>query len=213
MDFSKLGDLAKQMEDTYSSGLSSVDQASEAATSEINPDHEIKVGIKLNAKIEDREYSVDSDLVFEIELNSVLESANSSGDIGSLLDGLGVDLGTDKDAVMEQLGQPRAVGRVKKIKTKKLEVSDKKGKVKAELNKKGTILATIKDGEILFNFDGVFSYKNPNLLIAIPSTEKMQENIRVKIDDLKKEVEFEWVEKNKDNLKISGTLQVLPLGK
>ncbi len=205
-----LGDLAKQMEEAYSTSTDAMNQAGEQVAEDMNPDHEIKVNIKLDAKVEGHVYSVDTEIVFEIELEPVLQAADSSmGDLSSLLDGLDVDLGDDKGAVMEQLGQPRAVGVVKKIKTNKLEVSDKKGKDKVELNKKATLLATIKDKKILINFEGVFSYpSNPNLFIAVPSMEKMQKNIVVNLKDISKKIEFSWTEKDKDNLKISGTLLI-----
>lgn len=205
-----LGDLAKQMEEAYSTGTDAINQAGEQVAENMDPDHEIEVNIKLDAKVEGHVYRVDAEIVFEIELEPILQAADSPmGDLNSLLDGLDVDLGDDKGAVMEQLGQPRAVGVVKKIKTNKLEVSDKKGKVKTELNKKATLLATIKDKKILFNFEGVFSYpSNPNLFIAIPSMEKMQKNIVVDLDKINKKIEFSWTEKDKDNLKISGTLSI-----
>jgi hypothetical protein len=205
-----LGDLAKQMEDAYSMGTDVMNQAGEQVAEDMNPDHEIKVDIKLDAKIEGHIYSVDAGITFKIELEPVLQAADSPmGDLSSLLDGLDVDLGDDKGAVMEQLGQPRAVGIVKKIKTNKLEVSDKKGKAKVELNRKATLLATIKDEKILFNFEGVFSYpNNPSVFIAIPSMEKMQKHIVVDLKNISQKVEFNWTEKDKDNLKVFGTLLI-----
>ncbi len=208
-----LGDLAKQMEDAYSMGTNAMNQAGEQVAKDMNPDHKIQVDIKLDAKVEGHVYSVDAEIVFEIELEPVLQAVDSHmGDLSSLLDGLDVDLGDDKGAVMEQLGQPRVVGVVKKIKTNKLEVSDKKGKAKVELNKKATLLATIKDKKILINFEGVFSFpNNPDVFIAIPSMEKMQKNIMIDIKDIDKKVEFNWAEKDKDNLKVSGTLLISKL--
>jgi hypothetical protein len=205
-----LGELAKQMEEAYSTGTDAMNQAGEQVAEDISPDHRIEVSCKLDAKVEGHSYSVDADIIFEIELEPILESANSSGgDLSSLLDGLDVDLGDDKAAVMEQLDQPRAVGVVKEIKTKKLEISDKRGKTKAELNKKATILATIKDKKIMFNFEGVFSYPdNPDVFIAIPSMEKMQKNIVVDLDKIDKKVEFSWIEKDKDNLLVKGSLKL-----
>jgi len=208
-----LGDLAQQMQDAYESGTSAMNQAGEQVAQDMNPDHEITVNIQLKASVEGHEYEVDSQIVFEIELDPVLQAAESSmGNLSSLLDGLDVDLGDDKAAVMEQLGQPRAVGVVKSIKTKTLKVSNKKGSVETELNKKATLLATIQDKKILFNFEGVFSYpEQPDLFITIPSMEKMQKNIVVKLDELEKKVEFNWTEKDKDNLKINGDLQISTL--
>jgi hypothetical protein len=205
-----LGDLAKQMEEAYNTGTDAMNQAGEQVAEDMNPDHQIEVSCQLDAKVEGHVYSVDADIIFEIELNPILQAANSpGGDLSSLLDGLDVDLGDDKEAVMEQLGQPRALGVVKKIKTKKLEISDKKGKASAELNKKASILATIKNQEIMFNFEGVFSYpENTEVFIAIPSMEKMQKNIVVDLDKIDKKVEFNWTEKDKDNLSVRGTLKL-----
>jgi hypothetical protein len=205
-----LGDLAKQMEEAYSMGTDAMNQAGQQVAEDMDPDHQIEVDIQLDAKVEGHTYSVDSKITFEIELEPVLQAADSPmGDLSSLLDGLDVDLGDDKGAVMEQLGKPRAVGVVKEIKTKELKVSDKKGPAKAKLNSKATIIAMIDDGKISFNFEGVFSYpKQTDLFIAIPSTEKMQKNIQVSLKNLTKATEFSWTEKDKDNLKIKGTLKI-----
>ncbi len=208
-----LGDLAKQMEDAYSMGTDAMNQAGEQVAEDMDPDHEIQVDIKLDAKIEGHVYSVDAEIVFEIELEPILQASNSPmGKLSSLLDGLDVDLGDDKDAVMQQLGQPRAVGVVKKIKTNKLQISDKKGKAKVELNKKATLLATIKDKKIMFNFEGVFTYpNNPDVFIAIPSMEQMQENIVINLDAMREKVTFSWKEKDKDNLLVKGSLKIKKL--
>ncbi len=213
IDLSSIQDLAKQMEDAYSSGTTAMNQAGKQVAADMDPDHQIKVSIQLDATIESHQYSVDADIVFGIELNPILQAAQSgSGDLSSVLDGLDVDLGDDKDAVMAQLGQPRAVGVVRKITTNKLEISDKNGKSKAKLNKDAILLATIKDNKIQINFEGVFSYPDqPDLFIAIPSMEKMQKNIVVDLSKLSKKVEFSWTEKDKDNLKISGDLTISKL--
>ena len=204
---SSLGDLAKQMQDAYADGTSVMDQAAEEVAKEIDPDHLIEINIKLQAKIEGHNYEVETKTTFEIELDPVLNT--EMGDLSSLLDGLDVDLGDDKAAVMEQLGQARAIGVVKEIDTKKLEVSNKDGKVEAKLNKKASLLATIKEDKILINFESLFSYpKQTDLYIAIPSMEAMQKNIVVNKNDLYKKIEFSWTEKNKDNLKVSGDLKI-----
>lgn len=217
-DLSNLGslaDLAKQMEQTYADGADVVNQAGDRTAEEINPDHQIQVEIELSAKIDGHSYAVDSHIVFEIELNPILQAADSPAEnLSSLLDGLDVDLGDDKEAVMEQLGQPRAVGVVKKIKTKNLQVSNGKGKVEVELNDKGTVLATIINSKVLFNFEGVFSYpNNPDLLVAIPSMDKMQEHIAVDVEKLYQPIDFSWVEKDKDGLSVAGSLKVSKLEK
>jgi len=207
-DLGSLGDLAKQMEKAYGDGMGAMDKAGEEVAKGMKADHEIEVDISLEAKVEGHEYAAESKIIFEIELKPVLQA--SGGDLSKVLDGLEVDLGDDKEAVMEQLGQPRAVGVVKEIETKKLEVSNKKGKVKTELNKKGTILATVKGEKICLNFEGVLSYpKNPGLFVAIPSMEKMEKNVVVGVKEMGKKKEFSWVEKDKDNLKVSGSVKIV----
>lgn len=207
-----LGQLMQQMKNAYSEGQGAMNKAGKAVAEDMNPDHEIELDIKLAAKIEGHDYKVDAKVIFEIELNPVLEAADSPmGDLSKVLSGMGVDLGDDKEAVEEQLGQPRAVGVVKEIKLKELVLSNKKGKVNAELNKDGTLLATVKKGKLLINCESVFSFpNNTDVFVAIPSMEKMQENIVV---DLKKDkvIGFSWVEKDKDNLKVSGTLKIREL--
>ncbi len=209
-DLSKLADLAKEMEDAYSQGTDAMSQAGKEVAKDMKPDHRIDLDIQLDAKIEGHDYKVDAEVIFDIELDSVLQvSGSGKGDLSKALEGLDVDLGDDKDAVMEQLGQPRAVGVVKKINTKELVLNNKEGKVKADLNKDGTLLATIKGKKILINCEAVFSFpKNTDVFVAIPSMEKMQKNMIVDLDDLDKPVKFSWTEKDKDNLKVSGTIKI-----
>ena len=216
MDFSdlgKLGEMAEQMQDAYGEGLDAMNQAGAIAAEELNPDHEVELIIELSAQVEGHPYQVDATVLFEIELNSVLEAANSPmGDLSSLLDGLGVDLGEDKVAVMEQLGQPRAIGAVKQIELRDLALSDDSGKLDAGLNDKGSLLATISGGEIAFNCEGVFSYPDfPGCYAAIPSMEAMQANLVIPTSDLYKAVAFQWKEADKDNLAAKGTIQLKSL--
>ncbi|MDD4382354.1 MAG: hypothetical protein PHE21_03360 [Candidatus Dojkabacteria bacterium] len=207
MDISNLGDLAKQMQDAYSSGTSAMNQAGKEVAKDIKPDHEIEVNIKLSADIEGHKYKVDGKIIFEIELDPILES--QSGDLASALEGLNVDLGEDKDAVLEQLGQPRAVGIVKKIDLKEIHVENDDGQVKTNLNKDGTILVTIDGKKLRINFESVLSYpNNSDLYIAIPSMEEMQKNIFVDIKKIESKISFNWIEKDKDNLKIEGSLKL-----
>ena len=173
----------------------------------MTPTHDIVVDIKLDADIEGKVYSVDSKITFKVDLDSILNA--QTGDLASALESLDVDLVDDKDAVMEQLGQPRAVGIVKKIDTKSLEISNENGKVKTDLNKKGTILATLKKDKLLFNFESTLSFpKNTDVFVAIPSMEKMQEEIVVPVKDLTKKVDFKWIEKDKGNFKGRGKYKV-----
>ena len=210
MDLSNLTDLANQMQDAYSEGLGAMDEAQKEAVKDMKPDHEINVDIKLSAKIEGHEYEVDSNIVFEIELKPFLEGEFSEqGDLSKALEGLDVDLGDDKGAVMEQLGKPRVIGAVKKIDIKTLKVSNDEGSVDTKFNKDGTLLATIDKDKMKINFESVLSFPdNTDLYIAIPSMEKMQENIVVDIKDLDKKVDFKWTEKDKDGLKVEGSVKV-----
>jgi len=207
MDLSNLSNLAEQMQDAYSKGLGSMNSAAEEVKKDIKPTHEILVNIKLSAKVENHDYKVDSKITFDIDLDSILNA--QSEDIAKALEGLNMDLGDDKDAVMEQLGQPRAIGVVKDIDTKTLEISNKDGKVETELNKKGSLLATLKDKKLMINFESVLSFpKNTDVFVAIPSMEKMQKNIVVDTKDITKKIEFNWIEKDKDNLKVEGDLKI-----
>jgi hypothetical protein len=216
MDFSdlgKLGKLAEQMQNAYSEGLNAMNMAGEIAAEEMNPDHEVELVIDLSAQVENHTYHVDATVLFNIELNPVLEAASSPmGNLSALLDGLGVDLGDDKDAVMDQLGQPRAVGSVKRIDLRDLTLSDDSGKLDAALNKKGSLLGTIAEDMITFNCEGVFSYPDlPGCYAAIPSMEAMQEHLSIPITDLYTTITFQWQEPEKDNLKVNGTIQIKPL--
>lgn len=204
-----LGDLAKQMQNAYSDGMGAMNQAGKEVAKDMNPDHEIEVDVKLSAKIEGHDYKVDANIIFNIELEPVLQALGSPmGDLSSLLDGLNVDLGDDKDAVMEQLGQPRAIGVVKEIDLRNLELSNDGGKFNANLNEDGTLLATIKDSKLLINFESVLSFPDhTDVYIAIPSMEEMQKNIVVDLKKLNTKVKFDWTEKDKDNLKVSGSIK------
>lgn len=207
MDLSNLSNLANQMQDAYSKGLGSMNSATEEVKKDMKPTHEILVNIKLSAKVENHDYRVESKITFDIDLDSILNA--QSGDIAKALEGLNMDLGDDKDAVMEQLGQPRAIGVVKDIDTKTLEISNKDGKVETELNKKGSLLATLKDKTLLINFESVLSFpKNTDVFVAIPSMEKMQKNIVLDTKNITKKIEFSWTEKDKDNLKVEGDLKI-----
>jgi hypothetical protein len=210
MDLSNLTNLANQMQDAYSEGLGAMDEAQKEVVKDMKPDHEIDVDIKLSANIEGHEYEVDSNIVFEIELKPFLDGEFSKqGDLSKALDGLDVDLGDDKDAVMQQLGKPRVIGAVKKIDTKTLKVSNDKGSVDVDLNRDGTLLATIDGDKMSINFESVLSFPdNTDLFVVIPSMEKMQENIVLDIKDLDKKVDFKWIEKDKDGLKVEGSIKV-----
>jgi hypothetical protein len=216
MNLSKLGglgDMVNQMKDAYSSGTDAMNQSGKVVAEDMNPDHEIELDIKLSAKVDGHEYLVDAHIIFEIELNPILSSeAGSSEELSSLLDNLDIDLGDDKAAVMEQLSNKRGVGVVKDIKVNKLIVSNGDGKIDAELNKDGAVLATIMDKDIALNCESVFSFPgNTDALVAIPSMEKMQKNMRCSLKNIGKKVEFSWTEEGKDNLKVKGSFQIKEL--
>jgi hypothetical protein len=201
-----LGDLAKQMQDAYSGGTTAMNKAGKEVAKDMEPDHEIEVDIEVGAKVEGHDYKVKGKIIFEIELEPVLQS--TSGDLASALEGLDVDLGDDKDAIKEQLGQPRAIGVVKDIELDDIEVHNDEGPVEVELNKDGTLLATIDKDKMYINFESVLSYPdNTDVYIAIPSMEAMQENIIVDLDKLESKFSFEWTEKDKDNLKVKGSIK------
>lgn len=210
-DFSDLEKFAKEMKNAYDLGNNAVESVNHQSTKNINPDHIVDIKVNLKANIDGKMYKVDSHLLFEIELNQILPSTNcSSSDLNSLINDLGIDLGEDKDAVLNQLSNPRTIGRLREIKKEFIEVYDSNKKlVKVNLNKNAVILATLKNNILEFNFEGVFTYpKNSNLLIALPSTQKMQENIQVNLNKLEEKIEFNWLEKEKDDLKVSGELQI-----
>lgn len=212
-DLGKLGDLAKQMQDAYEGGMDAMNQAGDIVSESANPDHEVIVEIEISAQVENHPYHVDGTVHFNIELAPVLEASQSPmGNLSGLLDGLGVDLGEDKDAVMAQLGQPRAVGVVREIELRDLTLYGDSGKLDAELNSQGTLLATISDESIAFNCESVFSYPEmPGCHAAIPSVEAMQENLVVQLSALYQLAAFEWREADKDHLAVKGTLQIKPL--
>ena len=195
------------MQDTYSDGLGAMDNVNKDVAKDIVPTHEIIVDIKLDTSIEGHEYKVDSQLTFEIDLESIL--LVTEGDLSSVLEGLDVDLGDDKDAVAKQLGQPRAIGIVKNINTKTLEISNPDGKIKTELNNKGSLLATLKKNKLLLNFESVLSFpKHTDAYVSIPSMEEMQKNIVIDTKKLEKKKNFKWIEKDKDNLKVEGSVNI-----
>ena len=209
----ELGDLLKEMQDAYSDGLSAMGQVGKEAAKNINGDHEIHVNINLSAKIESHNYYVDASIIFLIELEPLIAAAAGPGqDISKMLSGLGLDMGDNEDAVINQLSQPRSVGIVKKINLKNLELYDGNGKINTDLNKDAAMVATLKDNNLMLNFEGLFTYPEyTNAFISIPSTEKMHQNISFDIDDLEKPVKFSWTEKDKDNLRVKGSAKIIYL--
>ena len=151
---------------------------------------------------------VDASLVFIIDLDTMIQASESSaGDLSSILGQLGVDLGGDADAVMEQLSQPRTVGTLHELTTNELIVYDENGKVDIGLNEKGTLLATLNENRLQLNFEGVFSYpQNPGLFIIVPSGQKMQEHIQFDMHNLDTPISYQWTDQ--DGLKVSGSAKI-----
>jgi hypothetical protein len=215
MDFSgfdQLGNLAKKMQNAYSEGMKAMNQAGDTTAETMKPDHQIIIEIKLSANVEGHPYEVDAIITFDIELQPVLDAQESPlGDLSSMLGGLGVDLGEDGDAVMKQLGQPRAIGVVRNVNLKKLTLFGPNGKIKTTLNEKGSLLATLKDRNMHINCEGVFSYPDhTEAYAAIPSMEAMQAHMYLTLDQLDEKQPFEWSEPDKDHLQAAGTIQCVP---
>lgn len=213
-DFGDLSNLAKQMQDAYSQGLDAMNQAGEIAAAEMTPDHKVVIDVDLAANIEGHAYQVDATIIFNIELQPIIDGAQNAplGDLSALLGGLGVDLGDDTDAVMEQLGQPRAIGVVSDIDLRKLVLYGANGKIDAQLNEKGTLLATLTEAQLHINCESVFTYpEHTTAFVAIPSMKAMQENIILDLDHLEDKYTFKWTEPDKDNLQVSGTIHFEPL--
>jgi hypothetical protein len=208
-DLSSLGDLAKQMQSAYGDGLSAIGDVNKNVAENMTPTHQINIDVSLSAKVEGHKYSFKGLLVFEIDLDSILSS--EGGDLSGLLDGLGVDLGDDKDAVMEQLGKPRTVGLLKTSDVQ-IELSNTEGKIKADVNKEGQLLATLDEGKLKFNFESAVSFPDhTDALYAVPSMEMMEKHVVVDIDKLDKKVSFSWTEKDKDNLEVKGAIFISSL--
>ncbi len=212
IDFGALGDAMEDLQDAYSGGLGAMNQAGQQVAEDMSPSHRIVVDVELLANIEGHQYKVDSQIEFLADLESILKA--QGGDIASLLSGLGADLSKEEQKqVAEQLGKPRCIAVVDKISTKKLELYSEDGKEDAELNKKGTMLITLDNEKLSFSFESVLAFPElqaqKTIYCAIPSQEKMQENLLMNADDLGQEIDFEWQEKDKDNLKVKGKLKVV----
>ena len=211
MDFSNLGGLFDQMKDAYEDGINAMNGMSDRVAQDMDPTHQIEVDIKLEGNAEGHPYKVDAELLFSIDLDTLVQAAESPmGDLSAVLGQLGVDLGGDADAVMEQISQPRSVGVLKNVTENELVVHAESGRVDASLNEKATLLATLEDGQLRMNFEGVFTYpENPGLFIIVPSGEQMQENICFGMDALNAPLNFEWVDQ--DGLKVSGSARISSL--
>jgi len=211
--FKALGNLADSLKDAYDEGLGAMNQAGTIAAEEMEPDHEIELNIKLQAQVEGHPYEVDATVTFTIELAPVLSAPESPmAAIAAALGSAGVELGEDRDAVMEQLGKPRVIGTVTDVAVRELVLNGPDGRIDAKLNRSASLLVTVEDGQLRLNCEGVFSYpEHSGAYYAVPSMAAMQANLAVARDNLGETVEFDWNEPDKDNLQVSGTVVIRPL--
>lgn len=211
IDFGSIEDALKDLENVYSEGLGAMNQASQKATEDIKPSHKIIVDVETSAKVEGRNYKVNANLEFIADLNSILNA--QTGDIGALLSGLNAGL-SEKESkqVTEQLSQPRCIAKLNKFKIKELEFHSDKGKLKEGINKKGVMLIKLDNKKLHLSFESVFAFPElqtkQTLYYAIPSQEKMEKNVVLDIKNPNKKISFSWTEKDKDNLKIKGSLKI-----
>ena len=211
IDLGAIGDAMKDLENVYADGLGAMNKAGEQAAKDMKPSHRIKIDVNLAARVESHDYKVAAELEFLAELNSILNA--ETGDIAALLGGLDVDLDEkEKNQVAEQLGQPRCIAILDKSKVKELELSSDKGKIKDGINKKATMLITLDGNKLRLSFESVFALPElqtkQTLYYAIPSQEEMQKNVVIDVKKLKEKASFKWQEKDKDNLKIEGTVKI-----
>lgn len=212
-DFGAISKAMKDLQDAYAGGLGAMEEASQQTAEEMNPSHRIIVDTKLSANVESHDYKVDTHIEFIADLNSILE--NQAGDITSLLSGLNEELSEEEKAqVAEQLGKPKCIAIVDKINTKELELHSEEGSENTELNKEGTMLISLEGEKLTFSFESILSFpkltSQKTVYFTIPSMQKMQENITLPLNKLDQKTTFSWQEKDKDNLKIKGTLQLKP---
>lgn len=212
-----LGSLGKAMQDlknVYSEGFGAINQAEEEVAENLEPNHKIKIEVQLSANVENHVYKINTDLEFVADLDSILNS--ETGDIASLLQNLDVDLDQNESKqVIEQLGKPRCIGILKKFKIKEIELHSEQGKIKEGINPQGTILITLENKKINLAFESVFALPKlqteQTLYYALPSQEKMQKNIVLETNNLDQKTSFQWTEKDKDNLKITGSVKISKL--
>ncbi|MBI9043820.1 MAG: hypothetical protein JEZ06_05000 [Anaerolineaceae bacterium] len=211
MDFSNFGDMLEGIQDAYSEGISAMAGMGDLIAEETDPTHKIEIDIQLKGNAEGHTYEVDAGLTFEIELDTVLQAGDTPiGDLGAVMEQMGLDLGDDAAAVIEQLSQPRLVGLVKNIDQRKLSISGTNGKIHTQLNRGATLLATVTEDKLSLNFEGVFTYPQfPDAFYIIPTTEKMQENICFDISKWNQPISYQWTDQ--DNLLVMGTAKITSL--
>lgn len=211
IDFSAIGDAMKGLQNAYSDGLGAMNQAGEEVEENMTPSHQIIVDCKLSANVENHPYKVEAHLEFEADLDSILNA--NTGDIGALLSGLNAGLSEDEQGqVAEQLGKPRCIAVLKNSTTNKLELHSNEGEIEEGINKKATMLITLEDGKLSFSFESVFALPElqatKTIYSAMPSQEEMQKHIVMDKEHLEEVAHFQWTEKDKDNLNITGTLSI-----
>ena len=90
MDFSNLGDLLGQMKDAYEDGINAMSDINDVVAEDMDPTHQIEVDINLEGNAEGHQYMVDAELVFLIDLETMIQAADSPmGDLTSMLGQLG----------------------------------------------------------------------------------------------------------------------------
>ena len=216
VELSELGDAIQQMQETYADGIAITKKVNTEAVDDIDASHQIIINIELSATVQSKKYYVDAELNFLADLNTLLNMGEAPMDeiaeaLGDLDD---VDLGDEEEtAVLEQLAIPRALGVLDGVELKDFELSGEKGLIETGLNEEAALLITMQDGSLLLNFENVFTYPKikEEIYYAIPSGEKMQENIVVELALLNDEVDFEWEEKDKDGLTINGSVKIKEL--
>lgn len=213
LDFD-LGAISKAMEgmqDAYAQGLGAINAASDQVGKDMNPSHRITTDVQLSANVQNHEYKVDAHLEFVADLDQIINS--QSGDIASLLGGLGVDLSAaESSQVIDQLGKPRCIAVLDKYEINKLVLFGKTGRIKKGINPKATMLITLDNKKLHLSFESVFALpqkqSKQEIYNVIPSQEKMQQHVVIPIDRLSIPKSFKWKETDKDNLRILGKVRI-----
>lgn len=211
IDFSSLWDALEDLQNVYSEWLQSMGKVNEEIAKDMNPTHKVLINVKLSARVENHNYYIDSQLEFLADLNSILNS--ESHNLSSVLEWLNLDLSWEEsNQVIEQLWKPRCVGMLNNFKINEIELHTDNWEISEGINKKANMLITLEDNKLHLSFESAFALPElqtkETLYYAIPSQEEMQKNVVLNLEDLNKWVDFEWQEKDKDNLKIKGHLEI-----
>jgi len=216
VDSSELGEAVQQMQETYADGIAITQKVKTELVDEIDPSHQVIINIELTANVDGKKYYLDAELIFLAELEDFLNLEDSSIDeMPDVLDELkDVELDEQEEsAVLEQLSIPRALAVLDDVNIRDFELYGEKGLVNSKLNESAVLLMTKQDGSLLLNFEEVFTYPQikEHLHYAIPSAEKMQDNIIVDIALLDEKFDFEWEEEDNYALTVQGTVQIKEL--